>query len=297
MSIRSLTRRRRGFTLVELLVVIGIIALLISILLPSLNKARKAAASIKCLSNLRTLGTAFTLYANDNKQIVLQPVTFDASFGPPTVPGGTTTVFWFQRLSFYLNRKDVRSSVNNTLEDSSISSAARGCPEWQGLDNNGDGKTDTDKIGYGMSRRLKAPLSRTRYHVPSNGTTTPANSPAGINGPASASELTAVDYQKPWWHVNELKNSSRRILFGDSRNTFLDPPAAGWEYDMTMAGSGDTRRHGGAVINDANVTTANLTAIRQRADYRAHRANYCFVDGHAETMDPDLALDAINNPR
>ena len=60
-------RSPRAFTLVELLVVIGIIALLVSILFPALQKAKAHAAMVKCMSNERQLMQAFLMFANDHK--------------------------------------------------------------------------------------------------------------------------------------------------------------------------------------------------------------------------------------
>jgi prepilin-type N-terminal cleavage/methylation domain-containing protein/prepilin-type processing-associated H-X9-DG protein len=58
---------RHGFSLIELLVVIGILTLLVALLLPSLRAARDSANRTKCAAQLRQVGTAFQLYANENR--------------------------------------------------------------------------------------------------------------------------------------------------------------------------------------------------------------------------------------
>lgn len=115
---------RRGFTLVELLVVIGIIALLISILLPALNKARSAANQVACASNMRQWGTAVHMYANDYKGAI-------PAFNVDTSAGYGTQ--WDAMLTPYLGMEPIDTSLDASGQYSKwveqFYAKIRRCPE------------------------------------------------------------------------------------------------------------------------------------------------------------------------
>lgn len=106
-----------GFTLVELLVVIGIIATLISILLPALSKARESASRVVCLSNLRQIGQGTLMYANDNNGYLPGWTDLPDPSSPgnymPDAPSGLGGSHWTQSVGKYLNVKFVYGDPNN----------------------------------------------------------------------------------------------------------------------------------------------------------------------------------------
>ncbi len=112
-------RGQRAFTLVELLVVIGIIALLISILLPALGKARAQAKTTQCASNMRQIGQAILTYAGDQKGVL---PFWRASNVTATYPDGE---FWTNLL---LRTKVINAPNAATDSDVGRSSVFR-CPE------------------------------------------------------------------------------------------------------------------------------------------------------------------------
>jgi prepilin-type N-terminal cleavage/methylation domain-containing protein/prepilin-type processing-associated H-X9-DG protein len=300
---------RAGFTLVELLVVIGIIALLISILLPALSSARSQAQVLKCSSNIRQLVTALTMYALDNRGAYPPNVVYNVGgtgvqFSDPSVtPANQANNFWYHadRIGRYLpNTILTGSDANPSIR--SIAGPVFVCPSY----------TASAPIVRSYAMNIWASSLINSSNPPPN----------GLN-------ITTGDhpYGKLW--RNNVSDSSRMLLvterFATNLVTGTGVPDADGLYAGATVGStfitGVARadhiaaQWGATTVNWAG-TAAGVLDARTNIAWSIHRkrgqrpsgnspigtagspygmVNMGFADGHVELIAHSDVADFVNN--
>ena len=270
-------KRCEGFTLVELIVVIGIITVMIAMLLPALGKARAQAESVQCLSNLRQIAIGAAIYSGQNKGWLLSSCEnwMPEHMGKTVVYDGPGCA-WLDDI-FFLLGKNVQY-----LE----------CPSQRQRR-----RTDAHmQMVWPYGPREYYP----GYFINSAVRTQYFNTPAGPQWPSGYKY-----YPTQGLKLVQFKQPARKIWFGDSGMglAYDAPPAiecwrsgSSTQWWHARVQSSDramlSGRHGKLGTNQKFYATAYSTPPLMTA---GGRGNVVFFDGHAETVDclevwPDLGL-------
>jgi prepilin-type N-terminal cleavage/methylation domain-containing protein/prepilin-type processing-associated H-X9-DG protein len=261
----SSSRSHGAFTLVELLVVIGIIALLISILLPSLSKARESANTVKCLANLRSIVMGCQNYASDNKGYMIPFQWQDRSGGDPNNLDGELA--WPN----ILVNDGYATAPDSTGNAGAVMKSIFFCPS---------GRDDQANVTALINGSSTNPASRlddqgsfaVRYRDKVNPNGTSVDVWYGMNG-------DIVDPNGPNAGTTQLGSPGRRVPLKSTGPAVWDLSQL-LKMSMVRRSSDMVFFYDGIYFRHAAVNASRVTARHNKKS----KTNLVFFDGHAATF-------------